>query len=95
MSNLPCVGCWWIEGGRCYQDKLADIHGLEKAPRNGLFAPGNGLEITDALITACLDRGVHERKSAVYGRLTAHLRAAGMEVVHVSIPATKETNDAD
>ena len=80
MGNEPCKGCWWLEGGRCYQDKLADIHGLEKAPRNGLFAPGNGLEITDGLITACLDRSVHTRKSAVYGRLIAHLRSAGFEV---------------
>lgn len=80
MSNMPCQGCWWKEGGRCYQDKLADIHGLERAPRNGLFAPGNGLEITDALITACLERGVHQRKSAVYARLAAHLEAAGIKV---------------
>ncbi len=72
MRNLPCHGCWWIEGGRCYQDRLADIHGY-------------GLGITDALITACLDRGVHQRKSAIYGRLEAHLRAAGIEVVHIGI----------
>lgn len=89
MDNLPCRGCWFIEGGRCYQDKLADIHGLKAAPRNGLFAPGNGLEITDALITACLDRGVHERKSAVYGRLAKHLEAAGIEFQRVSISSGK------
>jgi len=77
MSNTPCKGCWWIEGGRCYQDKLADVHGLESAPRNGPGAPGNGLEITDALISACMDRGVHERKSAVYARLAAHLQGKG------------------
>lgn len=89
MSNLPCVGCWWKESNRCYQDKLADIHGLEKAPRNGIGAPGNGLEITDALITACLDRGVHQRKSAVYGRLAEYLRAAGVEVEVVQIARSK------
>lgn len=80
MSNIPCKGCWWVEGGRCYQDKLADVHGLERAPRNGLFAEGNGLEITDGLITACLERGVHQRKSAVYGRLAAHLKGSGVQV---------------
>lgn len=90
MSNIPCKGCWWIESGRCYQDKLADIHGLEKAPRNGLFAPGNGLEITDALITACLDRGVHERKSAVYANLASHLRANGIEVIFQNLSANQE-----
>lgn len=78
MSDLPCKGCWWIEGNRCYQDKLADIHGLTEAPRNGLFADGNGLEITDALITACVERGVQTRKSAVYGRLMTHLTNAGI-----------------
>lgn len=83
MSNLPCKGCWWIEGGRCYQDKLADIHGLTAAPRNGLFAEGNGLEITDALITACVERGLTKSKAAVYGRLIAHLQASGIEVVQV------------
>lgn len=80
QSNLPCHGCWWIESGRCYQDRLADVHGLEKAPRNGIGAPGNGLEITDDLITACLNRGVHARKSAVYGRLFTHLRKLGITV---------------
>lgn len=89
MSNLPCNGCWWIEGGRCFQDKLADIHGLSKAPRNGLFSKDNGLEITDELITACLERGVHQRKSAVYARLTAHLRAAGIEVIHTTPAAIR------
>lgn len=85
MSNLPCKGCWWIEGGRCYQDKIADVHGLEKAPRGAPIGSGlNGLEITDELITACLDRAVHTRKSAVYGRLFAHLRAAGIEVATMS-----------
>ena len=83
MSNLPCKGCWWIEGGRCYQDKLADIHGLTAAPRNGLFAEGNGLEITDGLITACVERGLTKSKAAVYGRLIAHLQASGIEVVQV------------
>jgi hypothetical protein len=92
LSNVPCKGCWWIEGDRCYQDKLADIHGLERAPRNGLFATGNGLEITDGLITACLEREVHQRKSAVYGRLAAHLKAAGVEVTFVQLakPASHE-----
>ncbi|MCS4088524.1 hypothetical protein [Rhizobium sp. BK176] len=79
MSNLPCKGCWWIESGRCYQDKLADVHGLTEAPRNGLFAEGNGLEITDALITACVERDVQERKSAVYGRLLSHLDKVGIK----------------
>nr|WP_250808414.1 hypothetical protein [Neorhizobium tomejilense] len=81
MANLPCVGCWWIEGGRCFQDKLADVQGLENAPRNGLIGSGvNGLEITDGLITACMDRGVHQRTSAVYGRLAAHLKSVGIDV---------------
>lgn len=84
MSNLPCKGCWWIEGGRCYQDKLADIHGLERAPRIGDPKP-YGLEITDELITACMDRSVHHPKSAVYAKLAAHLRSAGVEVVFRSI----------
>ena len=84
MGNTPCDGCWWLEGGRCYQDKIADVHGLERAPRNGLGAPGNGLEITDALLTACVERGVHTRRSAIYGRLSACLRSAGVQVYHVA-----------
>lgn len=89
MANVPCVGCFWIEGGRCYQDKLADIHGLEKAPRGGrLFSGENGLEITDALITACVEREVHQRKSAAYGRLAAHLRKAGIQVEFVKLSPT-------
>ncbi|MCZ7862582.1 hypothetical protein O9X98_14500 [Agrobacterium salinitolerans] len=69
MSNLPCKGCFWIEGGRCYQDKLADVHDLERAPRNApLFSGLNGLEITDPLITACVERGLTKSKAAVYGR---------------------------
>lgn len=84
-KNLPCYGCWWIEGGRCYQDKLADVHGLEKAPRGApMFSGENGLEITDPLIEACMDRGVHQRKSAVYGRLFAHLETAGISVERLS-----------
>lgn len=85
MNNVPCKGCWWIEGGRCYQDKLADIHGLERAPRNGPFGSSNGLEITDGLITACVERRVHQRKSAVYGRLATHLKKAGVEVRLVQV----------
>ncbi len=80
MHNIPCKGCFWIENKRCYQDKLADIHGLEEAPRNGIFNPDNGLEITDALITACVEREVHERKSAIYGRLFRALENAGVKV---------------
>lgn len=80
LTNVPCNGCWWIERGRCYQDKLADIHGLKSAPRNGLFDPGNGLEIDENLITACIERGVHQRKSAIYSRLIASLKAAGVDV---------------
>lgn len=84
MSNLPCKGCFWIEGGRCYQDKLADVHDLERAPRNApLFSGLNGLEITDPLITACVERGLTKSKAAVYGRLIAHLQASGIEVVQV------------
>jgi hypothetical protein len=87
-KNLPCHGCFWIESGRCFQDKLADIHGLDRAPRNApLFSGLNGLEITDGLITACVERGVHQRKSAVYARAIAHLERAGIEVVRAS---TKE-----
>jgi hypothetical protein len=79
MANIPCIGCFWIEGGRCFQDKLADIHGMQKAPRCGDEKP-YGLEITDPLITACVERGVHQRKSAVYGRLFKHLEEAGIAV---------------
>jgi hypothetical protein len=91
LDNLPCKGCWWIEGARCYQDKLADVHGLARAPRIGDPKP-YGLEITDALITACMSRGVHERKSAVYGRLAAHLRDIGVEVVFTSSPTIKDSS---
>ncbi|MGR0185488.1 hypothetical protein [Azospirillum aestuarii] len=88
MSNLPCNGCFWIEGGRCFQDKLAHVHGLEKAPRIGSPEP-YGLEITDALITECVERGGYASKAAIYGKFKQRLRDAGIEVISVCVtPST-------
>jgi hypothetical protein len=90
MANIPCVGCFWNEGQRCFQDKLADLHGLEKTPRDAPLLSGrNGLEITDGLITACMDRGVHQRKSLIYGRLANHLRSVGVKVEKIGTDAVR------
>jgi hypothetical protein len=84
MSNLPCKGCFWIEGGRCYQDKLAHVHDLEKVPRSGDPQP-HGLGITDALITECVERRGHASKAAIYGKAIGDLRAAGFGVETVAL----------
>jgi len=79
--NEPCYGCWWKEGGRCYKDALADIHGLTEAPRNGFLSDTpNGLEITDPHLTACMDRGFRKSRDVVIGPLIAGLRSAGIKV---------------
>lgn len=72
--NEPCAGCWWKEGGRCYQDKLAHVHGMDKAPRNRpLFSGENGLEITGPLLDACLAQGFRKSKATVISRVMSAL----------------------
>ena len=75
VANTPCRGCWWIEGGKCFNDKLGAV------PRGRpLFSGENGMEIDDALLEKCIADGPQVRKSAVIGRFAAQLRAAGVQV---------------
>jgi len=60
--NQPCEGCWNFEGGKCFEDKLAHVQDLEKVPRVFLDFEKSGLNITDELITACVEKSL--RKSA-------------------------------
>lgn len=76
MSNLPCKGCFWIEGGKCYNDKLAYAQGLDKTPRGNPIGSGlNGLEVDDPLLTACVETGGHASKSAIYNKAIRRLQA--------------------
>lgn len=53
LCELICSRCWWREGHACYNEKLLRAGGVNKIPRKVEGDDRNGMEITDALWTAC------------------------------------------
>lgn len=83
-SNFPCHGCWWSEGGRCYNAKL----GLGEPPRNApIFSGLNGFEQNDAHLAICADtdRGRKPREEVI-GPFLQRLKDDGFTVVRASPP---------
>jgi hypothetical protein len=83
VSNDPCKGCWWIEGGRCFNDGLAPLYGLEKAPRDApIFSGKNGFATDDQHITNCMEVSGRKSKADVLSNVFAKLKADGIQVAY-------------